>query len=136
MIMRLLIEKFKKQRRGMTLLLMMVLLSAFLSIGVGIINILLGQVVLVGQSGESFVALYAADSGFERMLYRDRNQNVCAGGCQTQRIFLNGSCYDAVVRTGPSASCPAPNTRCIVSKGQSLCGGNTRYVLRQFEIGY
>ncbi|MDP3769869.1 MAG: hypothetical protein Q8R40_02950, partial [bacterium] len=53
-------------KKGVTLLLTVVLLSVFLSFGLGIINILLGQIIISGQAGQSFDSLYAADRGLER----------------------------------------------------------------------
>ncbi len=129
-------KKYIRNKKGMTLLLVVVLLAAFLSISMGIINILLGQIFTIGQSGESFHALYASDIGMERSVYRDRVQNVCTGGCRETKTFADGSCYDAVVAVGPSASCAAPSFRCLIVKGKSLCGGNPRYVQRQFDLKY
>ncbi|MDP3778882.1 MAG: hypothetical protein Q8R30_02400, partial [bacterium] len=54
------------EKKGVTLLFTVVLLSVFLSFGLGIINILLGQIIISGQAGQSFDSLYAADRGLER----------------------------------------------------------------------
>ena len=127
------------EREGVTLLLMIVLLAAFLSIAMGIINILLGQLYAVEQEGRSWSAFYAAEIGMERALYRDRVQNVCAavGSCDEAGIALpNGACYTVSLVTGPSAGCTAPSTRCVDVSGVSLCPPATRYVQRQFDLRY
>lgn len=137
-----------RDRRGFTLLLVIALLAAFLSIALGIINILLGQVIIIGQAGESFGALYAADIGMERTLYRDRDplQNICGTpvdafgksvNCSGKVDLPNGACYTVTVRIGPSALCLGPiNRRCIDVVGKDVCGGSERYVERRFDIKY
>lgn len=123
------------QKAGIAFLLMVVLLAAFLSIAMGIINILLGQIFIVGQAGESFEAFYASDIGMERTLYRDRVQGLCMSGCVESRTLPDNSCYISTLITGPSAACPAPNTRCIIVKGKNKCNGQ-RFVERDFDIKY
>ncbi len=133
-------------RKGFTLLLMAVFLTAFLSIAMGIVNILLGQVIIIGQAQESFKALYAADIAMERTLYRDRDpiQNICGtlnpitGQSQCNEIISlpDGACYSVNVQLGPSASCTGPSTRCIVVTGQDRCGGSQRFVRRSFDVKY
>lgn len=127
-------------RRGIILLLMIVLLSAFLSIAMGIVNILLGQLFIIGQAGESFEALFALDSGMERTLYRDFVQHVyTVPGVQPveSKSFSNGSCYQATMTVAPTAACPnPPYHRCMIVKAQSNCANIRRYVERQFDIRY
>ena len=135
------VQHVTRNRKGFTLLLMIVLLTAFLSIGIGIVNILLGQVIIIGQAQESFKALYAADIAMERTLYRDRMQNACTtppncGTGITPIILSNGACYLVSVQLGPSASCPGPDTRCVEVTGQDICGGNQRFVRRSFNVRY
>ena len=135
-------EKYRVgQRKGVTLLIMIVLLAAFLSISLGIINILLGQIFIIGQAGESFRALYATDIGMERTLYRDRIQNTCnsvvdPNPCNESKTFPGGSCYKVKVVVGPSVDCAGPATRCVDVTGQSTCAPATRYVEREFDIRY
>ena len=128
-----------RNRKGVTLLLMVVLLAAFFSIAIGIINILLGQLFLVEQTGRSSQAFYAAEIGMERALYRDRVQNGCsvASSCNELDIALpSGACYTVTLVPGPSAGCTAPSTRCVDVSGVSLCAPATRYVQRQFDLRY
>lgn len=125
-----------RQKAGIVFLLMIVLLAAFLSIAMGIINILLGQIFIVGQAGESFHAFYASDIGMERTLYRDRIQNLCSSGCAESRTLVpENSCYTSTLIIGPSVGCLGPSTRCIIVKAQNNCVGQ-RYVERDFDIKY
>ena len=121
----------------MTLLLMIVLLAAFFSIGVGIANVLVGQVILVGQAGDSFVAFYAADRGIERALYRDRVQNLCGspGACNESQALPGNACYDTVILI-PANGCNGGNNRCITVSAKNLCAGSDRYVQRKFDLRY
>lgn len=61
-------------RRGMTLLLAVVVTSLLLTIGISIMNITFKELVLSSTGRESQFAFYAADSGLECALYWDRNQ--------------------------------------------------------------
>ncbi len=56
-------------RRGVAMLLAVLILASILSIGVGISTILNLQLKTTGQAGNSVVAFYAAESGTERGLY-------------------------------------------------------------------
>lgn len=127
-----------KDREGITLLIAIILLAAFLSISLGILNILLGQLVIgIGESN-SFHAFYAADIGMERTLYRDRELNLCGTtDCSTRGAFVNApysGCYEVLVNR--SASCTAVGRRCITVKGQYKCDGRERYVRRTFILAY
>ncbi len=129
-------KKIIHDRTGFTLLLMVVLLAAFLSISMGIVNILFGQIIIIGQAGESFNALYIADRGIERVLYRDRIQNICGGtSCNENLTIGTGACYATVVVIGPSAGCVG-STRCMNVLGKDQCVGTNRFVERRFDIRY
>lgn len=132
-----------RNRNGIAFLLMIVLLAAFFSIAMGIINILLGQIFIVGQAGESFEAFYASDIGMERTMYRDRVQNICSSGCactgsgcvESSTLSPEDSCYTSTLVTGPSASCQL--SKCITISAKSKCGsGVSRYVQREFTNRY
>lgn len=143
MILRHYLKQITHNQKGVALLFMVVLLATFLSISMGIVNILLGQLFIIGQASESFVAFYASDIGMERTLYRDRVQNACANAdnsptyaCNESKVLSNGGCYQTQVDI-PSTGCAAPDVRCMTIKGEDKCGsGLTRYVERQFEIKY
>ena len=129
-----------KDRNGITLLIAVILLAAFLSIGLGILNILLGQITIGIQESASFHAFYASDIGMERTLYRDRTLNVCAppADCGTSGAFVNvvgdSGCYKIEVDTSPS--CPGVSKRCITVTGRYKCDLGLREVDRTFILTY
>ena len=125
---------FKKE--GITLLLVVIILSALLSISIGIFNVVLGQIRISGEIADSFVAFYAADQGIEKMLLRDRVLNeICptpGANCFPAQTFdvESGACYTIrVSKTGGSTE--------IVVSGQYRCGINPmRVVKRGFQVTY
>src|SRR3989338_10000544 len=62
------------QKQGITLLLVVVLLSAILSISIGIFNVVYGEFRISGEVADSFRALYAADEGIAHPLSRSAGQ--------------------------------------------------------------
>lgn len=122
-------------REGITLLLVIILLSAIMSIGLGIFNIVVGELKISGEISDSFIAFYAADQGIERILYLDRiARSMCAApgpSCFTEaRDVESGGCY--TTRVSKVAS-----TTDIVVAGQYRCGPNaSRVVKRGFELTY
>ena len=122
----------------MTLLLVVVLLSAILSISIGIFNIIFGQLQISGEIGDSFRALSSADEGIEKMLYRDRvedDEDICqiegtdcyidsspeptlSGGCYTTKISKIG--IDTFLRVA----------------GQARCNPSDRVIQRGFSVTY
>ena len=127
-----------KDREGVTLLIAIILLAAFLSISLGILNILLGQIVIGINESESFHAFYSSDIGMERTLYRDREINICGTtDCGTGGAFIDvpdSGCYQVVVDI--SASCTTVGQRCITVTGRYQCDGRERYVDRTFTLAY
>lgn len=124
-------------QRGITLLLVIVLLSAILSISIGIFNVVLGEFRISGEATDSFRALYAADQGIERTLYQDREQQaLCA-------VALGPDCFVAEGVGVPSEACytvrvsKIADATTIVIAGQYRCGANpARVVKRGFEVTY
>lgn len=110
----------------------MVVLSAILSVSVGIFNIIIGQLYISGEISDSFIALYAADEGIEKTLYRDRVHPSCIStSCSVGPIVtLAGSCYTIIyTRSGPNTS--------VKGVGQYRCDpGATRITKRGFEVTY
>ncbi|TSC78668.1 MAG: hypothetical protein G01um101433_129 [Parcubacteria group bacterium Gr01-1014_33] len=81
----------------MTLLLVIVILSAILSIGIGVFSSIYGQLIISGQAENSLRALYAADQGIEKMLYRSRVLENCGSDGSDCSVPLtlaqSGGCY-------------------------------------------
>ena len=118
------------------MLLVVVLISAMLSISIGIFNAVFGQIRLSGEVTDSLIAFFSADQGIEKILYRDRilNEicpvpgnncfiegptNVASGGCYTIRVSKTGGATE------------------IIAAGQYRCGENiSRVVKRGFQVDY
>ena len=125
------------RQEGITLLLVVVLLSAILSIGVGIFNVVYGELRISGETADSFRALYAADEGIERTLYRDRQSRALCVIVQGVECFvaanvpvLSGGRYSVrVSKVGGSTA--------VTVAGQSREGVDAaRVVKRGFQVTY
>lgn len=124
-----------KNQNGITLLLVILVLSALLSISIGIFNSTFTELRISGELANSFQAMYAADQMLELTLYKDRVlQSTCASlgeNCYTDtRSFSNGSCalvYVSKIGGGTT----------IKGIGQFDCVANSlRAVKRAFEVNY
>lgn len=123
--------------RGITLLLVILVMSALITISVGIFNITFFELRISGELTNSFFALYAADQKLEEILYKDRvEQSICTlvqgEGCYAPAMenFPNGSCAQALVdKVGIQTI--------VRSVGQYDCiSGSQRAVKRAFEVYY
>lgn len=128
---------------GITLLLVVVILSAILTISIGIFNVIYGEILISGEIVDSFIAFYASDEGIEKTLYRDKVQNdplFIAGGeyCEgdtscptitTPISIESGACYKfRIVKTAVTE---------IFATGQYRCGADDlRIVKRGFRLEY
>jgi len=147
---------FAFQNKGITILLVVIILSAILSISIGVFNVVYGQLRISGDVEDSFRAMYAADLGMERILYKDRViadvctfPSNCAGGtcdpCYTEDNSEGsairekvpvpmGACYKINVY---KVSDQGATTTQIISIGQYRCGATpSRVVKRGFEVMY
>ncbi len=126
---------FRRQAPGITILLVVLVLSALLSISLGILDVVLGEFRISGEITDSFIALYAADQGIEQILYSDRVQNsICpgSGSCSYGPVTTplpNGSCY--TLRLNRSGA----NT-VVVATGEYRCASPVLAVKRAFEATY
>lgn len=133
-----------RKPKGITLLLVILVLTSLLSISLGIFTSVFTELRISGEIADSFVALYAADEAIERGLYLDRNQPVslCTPvvgvGCKyvgPQVQLANGSCYilkvDKTV-TGVSYNFDV-NMR---ASGEYRCGGGVTSVKRALQTSY
>ena len=123
--------------RGIILLLVVVLVSAILSVSLGIFDVMIGEFRISGDAADSFRALYAADEGFERILYLDRRPAgpICDGICIVEiptRDVPSGACYE--VKLEKRLLVPQMS---VIVIGQYQCGANAlRIVRRAFEAAY
>ena len=110
-----------ERNHGITILLVVLVLSALLSIGVGIFGVIYGQIRISGDLTDSRKALYAADQGIERMLYLDfvahtvnsgyaeNNVPTAGGGCFSST--LTRSATETFVSTVGTFSCSPSASR-------------------------
>lgn len=67
-----------KQRtgRGVSIYMAILVMSILLAVAIGTAAILLNQIKMIRSMGDSVVALYAADTGIERVLYYNPDPEV------------------------------------------------------------
>lgn len=131
-------HEVKSDKRGITLLLVVVILSALFSISLGIFNLVFGQILISGEVEDSFRAFYAADRGLERIFYRDRVDGGLPDGYQEDNTNIKSEigCFRITVRKTED-NCGAGNNTCVTSIGQYRCGINpSRVVKRGFSVSY
>ena len=63
--------KKNKNKKGASLFLTMLIMSAILAIAMGISKLSLGEIKMSRELPQSFAAYYAAEAGIEEGLYRD-----------------------------------------------------------------
>lgn len=128
-----------RQKQGVTLLLVVILISTILSISVGIFTVVFGQLFISGEVADSFVAMYSSDHGIERTLYRDRLLGTgiaCSTSCIENSMttyggpLASGGCYIvSMTKIGGTVT--------FESTGQYRCLVNsTRVVKRSFRLSY
>ena len=108
-------------QKGLSILYVVFLTTILLAVGLGISGILIGQIKMLGETGYSINAFYAADSGIERVLMNWQNPE--SFGIVT---LSNGATYQVNVVAG-GAECP---NYCIKSIG------DYRGTKRAIEISY
>lgn len=91
---RIAIPALLRAREGVTLLLVVVLLTVLLSVSLEIFNLIYGETLISGELSDSFVAMYAADQAIERTEYLDRDDTELAKGNSDGPIAVgNNSCF-------------------------------------------
>ncbi|MDP3710122.1 MAG: hypothetical protein Q8R29_00135 [bacterium] len=136
--------KCLESKKGITMLLVVTILSSIMAIGLGIFNVIFGQIRISGEIADSFLAFYSADQGIEKTLYLDRityvgnTYGVCISTpgipCYTETgvSASSGGCYDLSVSKTTS-----PATTEIKVLGQYRCGTNpSRIIRRGFNLTY
>lgn len=110
----------KNNKKGASLLLTILIMSAILAIAMGIAKLSLGEIKISRELPQSFVAYYAAEAGIEEGLYADLVTAVPQGTASDFPGSLGTGITYEVVFTGVS-----PN-RVITSNG--LYGGTKRAI--------
>lgn len=153
----------KKQQRGITLLLVILVMSGLMTVSIGIFNVSFNELRISGELTSSFRAFYAADRLFEYALKEDRDRSsLCAADspdaetpCYTictsdmPGCPLAGPTVEIISRfVGPdestSVGCakvtlirPAGGLTAVRAVGQFDCTENSlRVVRRAFEVSY
>ena len=130
--------------RGVTLLLVVVVLSAVLTISVGIANIIFGQLKISGDSGDSFRAFLAADRAIEKKLYEVLvHKKICQGPgippsptlCNTQNGLggLGQGCANVQTFREPDNNADGFADIRITARGRFPCSSTPR-VIRAIEL--
>ena len=91
--------KYKKIKsdKGASLLLTFLIMAALLSIAIGVSRLSLGEIKLGRNIPNSLVAYYAAESGIEQALYRDRAQGQQTNFTDCLDAPQNEICYEVTV---------------------------------------
>lgn len=133
--------EFRISHPGVTLLFVVVVVAAFLSISLGIFTVIYGELRLAGEMSDSFRALYATDEAMEWLLYNDRNANGGIGvipGCEG-----SGNCdYSGNLTTSAQNTCALVTltrrgrTTTITATGEYPCNGGEFSVRRALLAVY
>lgn len=124
--------------------------SIALAMSLGIFIIIFGELGISGTAKESFVALYAADSGVECALYWDIKQQAFSTStatginCAGNAVTVGGSALSVFDLNFPNDSCAHVRVQktgsetIITSLGENVACGATslRTVQRGFEARY
>jgi hypothetical protein len=122
------IFKFKlfNSDRGVSIYLAIMTVGILLALALGINAILVGQIKITREMGDSVVAFYAADSGIERVLIEDNPRNL--DGYEEE--LDNGARFSIAVFGGGEGGCDPEKIFCIKSLG------TYKKVKRAIEIQY
>ena len=83
------------KEKGVALFLVVLIMSVILAIGLGISGILIQQIKISENIGDSVVSFYAADAGIERQIYDLYNQETHSPIYELDMI--NGASYKVTV---------------------------------------
>ncbi len=139
------LRDFAGEKKGITLLLVILVLTSLLSISLGIFTSVFTELRISGEIADSFVALYAADEAVERGLYLDRRNpetSLCVPvvglGCQyvgDQVQLANGSCY--ILKVDKTITEVSYNFDVNMrASGEYRCGGGVTSVKRALQTSY
>ena len=136
-----LIFHFNFRKEGITLLLVIFVLTALLSISIGIFNVVFTELRISGEITDSFIALAAADEAVERAFYLDRQQvpplcSISLGvNCFVEsRTVSSGACY--VLRVDKTFVNASTNNVTIKATGEYRCGAGILSVKRALSVSY
>jgi len=138
----------KEYRRGITLLLVILVLASLMTISIGIFNVAFTELRIAGDLAGSYKALNAADQGMEYMTYvhlvKDAGWQVNPAFCppvglcvhsQDSWFLPNGVCSTGGSYTVTMQS-DGVDTVTITSTGSTDCADNVRTVKRAFSSSW
>ncbi len=105
---------------GVAIYLAFMIMALLLALGLGISAIAFGQIKTIRSMGDSVVALYAADSGIEKVLMLDEPVTMCQSNpSQCQGSLPNGATFtvQALLPDDPSCISMGALNYCIRSVG-------------------
>jgi hypothetical protein len=125
-----LLKKYAHDSSGISLYFTALVLSIIFVIGIAIIGLLLNEVRIARDIGRFVPAVYAADSGIERALYKVRKDpanpfatGICVGltdctigSSATPELLDNSATYYVVVLDSGAEWCSSI-TKCVLSIG-------------------
>lgn len=84
--------KSQNSKKGISVYLTLMIMIIILAIGLGISTIIVSQIKMIRGIGDSVAAIYAADTGIERVLYEDElcRQSGCGTLCLNQTSCDSG----------------------------------------------
>lgn len=135
--------QWRAHQHGVVLLFVVIVLTAAFTISIGVFQVIVSQISASQTFENSYSALYAADQGIERTLYRDRQEHdfdALPADIPTQdplsgsgTATVSGGCFFITITK--ISSPPGTN---IVARGLSTaCGLITeRTVARAFHSTY
>ncbi len=113
--------KFNQLSKGSTIYFALMITIIILAIGLGLTAIIINQMKLARGTGDSVIALYAADTGIEQILFElsddvfiDPECNPCSD------TLINGASYEVTAVRGnvsETDDCPEKANWCITSQG-------------------
>jgi len=93
--------KIIEKEKGIAIYISLVIMTFLLTMGLGLTIIVLGQMRMLRDIGNSVIAFHAADSGIEEGLYRQRQLNDTSNINNTP--LDNGASYSALYNEDPVA---------------------------------
>lgn len=120
-------ENFKNYKKGVSLYVALLVLSVLISIALGLNTIVINQLKMVREFGNSVIALHAADSGVETALFCLYHPEAGCPHCApsspldfTCSTTLGEATFEARVRPAGTTECPSPTFEfyCIISTGR------------------
>jgi hypothetical protein len=121
--------KIKNSQKGVSLIIVFLIMTIMLAIVFGISTVLINEIVIIRGIGNSVASFYSADTGIEKTLYFDRKQvvsganrgfcNICTT-CNDSGLPSEAQCNNCVATPLALDGCDVNNcTNCQVNYDSS-----------------